>query len=258
MSRTWSPCSSSPGPAPRRWPAASLLVAGLALLAGIVPARAMPAVAPGLPTLPDDPEIQWSFPGRAPGPEVREAELLDRGVSASHSLPPPSPPAPGKPPAGWAAPIIGWLALGLAAVLVLAMLGVLFAEAVAGRVRGRRPGPRPGSAGEDREEEVAEPPSPDRAAALAAAGRYAEAAHLLVTGVLARLVKAAGTTPPRSATARELLRLARVDDARKSALRVLVSAAEAYRFGGRPCSAADCERLAREAAALAGASGAAR
>lgn len=83
--------------------------------------------------------------------------------------------------------------------------------------------------------------SADEAAALAAAGRYAEAVHLLLRWVLAGLEERTGGPLPPSFTSREILRRSRLAAGDRPCLETLVRTVERSWFGGLPVAREEYE-----------------
>jgi hypothetical protein len=76
---------------------------------------------------------------------------------------------------------------------------------------------------------------------LARAGRYGEAIHLLLLHLFAALQRRPATAPAPAHTSREVLSRTRLGGEARSALGVLVGAAEAVHFGGREAGRQDYE-----------------
>jgi hypothetical protein len=120
---------------------------------------------------------------------------------------------------------------------ILVVLGVLLVAWLASEWRGRRRGAPPpvvrGNA-----PSAAPPMEPvvlDEIDALARAGRYGEAVHLLLLRTIAALPKTTGAVP-RSLTSREILRHVAFRPGAAEAMEGLVDAVEVSLFGGRPVS----------------------
>ena len=82
------------------------------------------------------------------------------------------------------------------------------------------------------------PHSLQEAEALARAGRFGEAVHLLLLLAVSHLSARRKGFTPRDLTGRELLRALPGNEEERGAFRRLVAAAELYLFGGRPVSEA--------------------
>ncbi len=83
--------------------------------------------------------------------------------------------------------------------------------------------------------------SADEATALAAAGRYGEAVHLLLRWALARLEQRSGGALPESFTSREILRRSRIAAGDRPCLERLVRTVERSWFGGLPVAREEYE-----------------
>lgn len=88
------------------------------------------------------------------------------------------------------------------------------------------------------------PASLREARALAAAGRFEEAVHVLLRGALDYLRGRSGFTLEAALTSREVLAKAPIESDTRGAFGDLVGSVEVSLFGGYPVSAADFERCA--------------
>jgi hypothetical protein len=129
------------------------------------------------------------------------------------------------------AQIIFWVGIGVAIVLVIVLIlrsvGVLGGQAVS-----------EDDAVEDEEAEAASAPlaPSDDAEALANAGRYEEATHLLLLHAVEHLRKQTRRDVARSHTSRELCDRLPPDAERRTAFADLVVAVEVSHFGSEPVS----------------------
>jgi Domain of unknown function (DUF4129) len=203
-------------------PSAAFYSAAMPLVAGLVAAvlAAAPAPGPGVPV---------------PAARVRASvtEIL-RGREYQTSLPAPLSPPTALPIPAWLARVLAWLAR----VLLYAGLGTLAAIAARWAFRALSGRPREGRAVDDPATPGAPPPFPIAwAEAAAAAGRFADAIHLLLLETLEALSHAARLAP--SLTSREILRRVALGPRARDALAGLVLAVELSRFGGATPAAGD-------------------
>lgn len=203
------------------------------------------------------------------GPDVAEIRQRVRDVLADGRIQDALPsgtrlaPPPGDPEVNvqGLAPLRG-IAWGfayvlLAAVAVVAAAGIwlLLSSRSAGRS-----GAAVGAAGSGRERPGLRPGAPpgepaDRfeiARQLGAAGRYEEAAHLMLLGAIERLAGTPEISCRDSHTSREVLRLFGGDQQRKLALAHLVAVVEQSLFGGRPVTVQGYETCCRHLNTLLG------
>jgi hypothetical protein len=163
-------------------------------------------------------------PGAIPAERVREAaERVLADEALQRALPKPTP-----PPVAFdiPEPLVLLLKLLLAAAVLVAVV-----LAAVWLVRRLRPGARD-VAPEDATASAGAPLAIPilRAQALAAAGRYAEAIHLLLLETLEALSRASRLAP--SLTSREVVARVALPDRARHALADLVMAVEISRFGG--------------------------
>jgi hypothetical protein len=162
--------------------------------------------------------------GAIPADRVREAvDLVLADDALQRALPKPTPvPAPLEIPEPLVLLVKLLLAAAVAVALVLAAVWL---------VRRLRPGARD-VAPEDAEGAAAAPVAIPivRAQALAAAGRYAEAIHVLLLETMEALSRASRLAP--SLTSREVVARVSVPERARDALADLVLAVEISRFGG--------------------------
>lgn len=134
--------------------------------------------------------------------------------------------------------IIAWLAVGIAAVVII----VWVMNRVGWIRRQARPVPARDDATVHETRGLTPPPAPRTpawAAALAAAGRYGEATHVLLLCALDILVEH-GQAPLRvSATGREVAQGLQAPEPAPAAFSVMVAAVERWYFGGREPDAED-------------------
>ncbi len=126
-------------------------------------------------------------------------------------------------------------------LLILAWLGRGGADVVVSR--------RGDGAGAELPTEGPEAPAWSGIEALAAAGRYEAAVHLLLLRALHVLQHSARRSWPHAYTSREILARGRVADGAREPLRLLVETVERSRFGARPIGAPEyeaCRARARE------------
>jgi len=183
--------------------------------------------------------------------EVRAAVRQVLDDSYQQALPAPDPGAGAEEPSRLAldghrslpeTTAVQLVARGLMWILI-AVTVVLIGAWLFGELRRERR--TPATTGQDEVEtaragpaDVVERPLGD-AEALAAAGRYGEAIHILLLRTLEALVRRAGAALPASLTSREILaRVALADEAR-AALGHLVQAVEISHFGDTVPAAAD-------------------
>ena len=158
--------------------------------------------------------------------------------------------APRAPPSssGFATPTwFAWCMLGIAVVAIAALalwLAGVSPETVANTPRPSPGRPRSGPRGET---ERALPADWLRLADdLARRGRFGEAIHLLLLGVLRTL--GADTPPSRATTAREIART--TPGPHRERLQVLVRTSELVHFGGRSATREQFEACRRDAAEM--------
>jgi hypothetical protein len=179
-------------------------------------------------TLPESPE-GTGRPGEA-WPGRRGGEWEVPGASA------PPPPAIELPlPAGTA---LSHLVLYVILFVLFVLLVLWLARFV--RERWGRPD-RASGALPEASRARREPPLPD-AAALAEAGRYAEAVHALLLQAIARLAERTRTPLPPSRTSREIARLLPLREDVRRPFAELVRAVEVSLFGGAPVGPDDYRR----------------
>ncbi len=156
--------------------------------------------------------------------------------------------AGGAAPAGGAGATAGafsyvflWAALALVALFVLATLAEALPSrraAAAARARART---------EDEETGGARAGAPLRSLAgadeLAAAGRYTEAIHQLLSDALAVLRRRIGGELPDALTSREILRMTKLRDAEHDALGTIIARVEQTWFAQRLAAADDYEAV---------------
>ncbi len=172
-----------------------------------------------------------------------------REQNIQRQLPVAAPPPPAPTPRGFAIPVIfAWVLLGAAVVataaLALWLAGFKLDGVAAGR---RRRQAQPNLDSQPVDSEPAVPADWLRSADdLARQGRFAEAIHRLLLGVLGAL----GVADPASqaTTAREIAR--RHPGPHRRRLAALVRASELVHFGGRPASREQFERCRRDAAGM--------
>lgn len=188
------------------------------------------AVSPGSPAEQVDRILEDGAP-RTPLPDdAGQARriLEDRGYQRSLPEAPPDPSFPSFSLGPWAVLVRILMWIGLAAVVALAIAWVVNRIGVRAR------------------DEVVDPgmgaPAPleiplESAERLAAAGRFAEAIHVLLLETLAALSRAAQLAP--SLTSREIVSRVPLPARARDALAGLVLAVEISRFGGTPAGERD-------------------
>ncbi|MEM8617556.1 MAG: DUF4129 domain-containing protein [Pseudomonadota bacterium] len=139
----------------------------------------------------------------------------------------------------WIGPALGY---GLIAILVIGLATVLymvFGEAwgIRRREKSAKTEPDLSLAGDLRPDQAEARALLEDADALARAGRYAEAVHLLLYRSINDIQEKKGEVVPRSLTAREIGRLANLPIAIRSALMPIIRLVERSFFGGRPVDA---------------------
>lgn len=139
----------------------------------------------------------------------------------------------------WASALLWLLGLALLALLAIFLVAALRRAPRADvGLPARGGGPAPAQA---------LPQAPyDEAEALAGAGRFDEAVHVLLLRALDLLARQAGLTLPPSLTSREVLARLPLTPGARQALATLVEAVEVSRFGGRALNA-DAWQQARAA-----------
>lgn len=192
--------------------------------------------------------------------ELHEAYLADEDLQHQRPGPAIIEPEPREPPSGWAiatqnffvgifdaiGPLLGYIGLGILALLIGWLLWFMFGEALSVRFGGS------GRQTEDVSESVIEDVRPDadtarswldEADALAKEGRFAEAVHLLLFRSIEDIQVRKGSVP-RSLTAREIGGLGDLPERARSALDPIIRVVERSFFGGRDVDA-DGWRTAR-------------
>ncbi len=164
-----------------------------------------------------------------------ESDPADGGRSRSPSLPLP----------GGAAVAIAKGLFWVGVVVVSVLLIVAIARAILNR-KPRLRDPKAGATGEDPAASAAakvdlERPLDD-AEALAAAGRFGEAIHVLLLRTFEELLRARRAPDDPALTSREVAARARLDEPPRVALGGLVDAVERSLFGGREPGRVDYER----------------
>lgn len=206
--------------------------------------------------------VQWELPdvvgaSTGHGSGRGSASEWDDGGRAN-----PPPPAPSSEPPLFARLVaeflnskIGLVLMGLVVLVLLVALVVGLVQALGSRDVASEPSRRGSSSrGDVADSALASVPAPttEEIEALAAAGRYAEAIHLLLLRSLLHLQQEGRRRWPRAYTSREILARGRLDERLREPLRVLVESVERSRFGARPIGADDyaaCSRRAAEVAA---------
>jgi len=216
---------------------ACLLLAGLSL-----PALSPVALAQGPAPVPGE-------PGAGELGEVHAEFLTDGELQLE--WPEAEAPEPVEPPPGWLrgladflgellnllGPVFRLLFYGICVILVASIVWFIFRNLIEARIPGLRR-----KRSEGIEESVAEPYRPDAVAArslleeadaLAAAGRFAEAVHLLLFRSIEDIQSRREGGVPRSLTAREIARLEALPDRARRGLAPIIEIVERSFFGGR-------------------------
>lgn len=147
----------------------------------------------------------------------------------------------------WLVKTILWALGAVVAGLVIFFLVGLARDLVQGR-RGRGqaaeapPAETPGVTAVPPQRHEAEQRSLDEADALAAAGRFSEAIHLLLLVALERLRQELGPRVAPAMTGREVLRLAAIPGTASAPLQRMVALSEINHFGGRSAAEPDYRR----------------
>lgn len=188
-----------------------------------------------------DPAYQTAPPG-AGTPELPEWKPPVQDFELPHHAPMEVKTGSGGTPSGVSEALLWVLGIGAGAA-VLAV--IVSAAARWRRTRKSKPGVVTSGAlaGADPALEAL-PASLREARALAAAGRFEEAIHVLLRGALDYLRGVGGFTLEAALTSREVLGKAPIEGETKGAFRDLVGSVELSLFGGFPVSAADFERCA--------------
>lgn len=190
-------------------------------------------------------EIQETLPGageaaagEAEGSRTLGSERRTRGVHV--------------PGTGALSGFLVWIALGVAAAIVLFQLGAAAVRHWRSRA-GAAPGPADPAAASGA---AAAGPGGDPAE-LARAGRHAEAVHRLLLIAIEALVPRLPHGLYPGITSREIARAARLDAAGRGAFERIAGAVERHLFGGEPLGAGDWERCSDAFRELRGSLGAA-
>lgn len=140
---------------------------------------------------------------------------------------------------GAIAPIIGYLLIGVLAVALLIALYFVFGESLSlrGRQKVEKTEPIISEAPDLRPEKDTAKALLEDADALAAAGRFAEAVHLLLFRSIDDIQEKQQGSVPRSLTAREIGRLDTLPKTVRGALSPIIQIVERSFFGGRPVDA---------------------
>jgi hypothetical protein len=229
-----------------------VIVFALAVLAASHGARCEAATGAGedprtaAATVAHDLRVQETLPsesGDAPRARYDESDLGGTGGAA---------PAGGAGAAAGAfSQVFVWAGLGLVALFVLATLAEALPSrraAAAARARART---------EDDEARGARAGTPQRSLAsadeLAAAGRYTEAIHQLLSDALAVLRRRIGGELSDALTSREILRMTKLRDAEHDALGEIILRVEQTWFAQRLAAAEDYEAVRASFRAFSGA-----
>ncbi len=198
----------------------------LAVLVGLFGAAATPAqIQDATRQVLDPGKYQTRLPGHPqPGEDAAALGKALRGLGRLSASP--------------LAHVAQWLLWGLAIAAVLVFLGVLAREAW--RIPGTGADADAGREARGSPRELALPLAD--AEALAAAGQYAEAIHVLLLRTLEVLARRADTPLAPAWTSREILGRLTLPETPRGALSDLVSEAERCHFGGAEPSAADFAR----------------
>lgn len=188
-----------------------------------------------------EPRISGEVGEPSPAARERQRRRLERmrhargDVRSQRSSAPPPTAASDAQTFGGIAKVLLWVVLGvfLGAVL-LSLLTRLRSRADAESGKGAAV-----SDGDADEGVLGPPPTEDEVIALARAGRFSEAIHLLLLRALARIGAARRGGLSRALTSREVLRAAGVEGEAYRSLGDLVLAVERSHFGGRLTTQAD-------------------